>query len=325
MKVAELLEQRRQNWKTLEQLCDEFDRRGLRKARPEDSVRFAALYRGACADLALADAYQLPPNTIGYLHQLVGRAHNQLYRSQTFRLAAWGRELFVDLPHRLYRDNYVRVAFVLFWGFFIASLCLAYSSHAFTERAIGKEMINQMEDMYEDAQWGRAAQTNAMMVAFYIQHNTSIGLQCFACGLLLGIGGLFVVIDNAVQLGTVFGHMATTPQREHFFQFVTAHGPFELTAIVISAAAGMRMGFALIDTKGYSRIDSIKRAAREAMPTMCLGMVLFFLAALIEGIISPSEIPYAFKATVAVISSALLVFYFVILGQADTGGGHGTG
>ncbi len=315
MKVAELLDQRRESWRELAQLCEKLEQQRLTKFGPEGVRRFAQLYRSACADLALADAYQLPPNTVGFLHQLVGRAHNQLYRSQNFQLSTWGRELFVVLPRRLYRDNYLRVAFLLFWGFFLASMALAYASPGFAERAIGRDQIQTIEDMYDEETWGRNANVDAMMVGFYVQHNTGLGLQCFAWGLLLGVGGLFIVFDNAVILGATFGHMATTPQREMFFQFVTAHGPFELTAIVVSAAAGMRLGFALIDTKGYTRLDSIKLAAREAVPTACLGMVLFFLAALMEGIISPSALPYAAKATVALFSSGLMVFYFVILGK----------
>ena len=43
-------------------------------------------------------------------------------------------------------------------------------------------------------------------------------------------------------------------------------------------------------------------------------MVLFFLAALIEGFLSPSAAPYVVKAAVAVLSSGALMFYFVILG-----------
>lgn len=316
MKVAELLEKRRQNWRELEMLCAQMESRRVGKLGAPVVSRFASLYRSACADLALADAYQLPPNTVAYLHQLVGRAHNQLYRSHWFRVADWGRELFVDLPRRLYRDNYLRVAFVVFWGFFLASMALAYASESFAEKAIGREFVHTMEEMYSDHKWGRSPNDDALMVSRYIQHNTSIGLRCFASGLILGIGGLLVVVDNAVQLGTVFGHMATLPQRDTFFQFVTAHGPFELTAIVVSAAAGMRLGFAIIDTRGLTRMASIRNAAREAMPVMCLGMLLFGLAAFIEGIVSPSAAPYWVKASVAVLSSALLLFYFVILGQA---------
>ena len=107
---------------------------------------------------------------------------------------------------------------------------------------------------------------------------------------------------------------ATVPQREHFFNFVTAHGPLELTAIVLSAAAGMRLGFSLVDTRGFTRISSLRRAAEEAMPTMGAAMIMFLLAALIEGFLSPSAAPYPIKAMVAVLSAGMLMFYFIFLG-----------
>ena len=56
MKVAALLENRRQTWMELDRLCATV--RGG-KLTPEMAVRFSSLYRAACADLALADAYQL--------------------------------------------------------------------------------------------------------------------------------------------------------------------------------------------------------------------------------------------------------------------------
>ena len=73
MKVADLLETRRENWRELETLCDKLANRRLRTQTAPLVARFASLYRAACADLALSDAYQLPPNTAQYLHHLVGR------------------------------------------------------------------------------------------------------------------------------------------------------------------------------------------------------------------------------------------------------------
>ena len=152
------------------------------------------------------------------------------------------------------------------------------------------------------------------MAGFYIRHNTSIGLQCFAFGLLFGVAGLFVTATNAAMLGASFGHMAAGPHADNFYHFVTAHGPFELTAIVLSAAAGMKLGFSLIDTRGLTRTASLRRTAVEAMPTMGAAMVMFLLAALIEAFLSPSASPYWVKASVAVLSGALLVVYFLVLG-----------
>ncbi|HUY36482.1 MAG TPA: stage II sporulation protein M [Pirellulales bacterium] len=314
MKVADLLESRRDNWRELERCCYWMDGRRLKKVGAAGVRRFAALYRAACADLALADAYQLPPNTVHYLHQLVGRAHNQLYPSRSFVMAEWGREMLYDLPRRLFGDNCLRLAFVVFWGVFLACMSCAYFSPQFSEAVVGKEMKEQIEHSYDEPLNRNDTNERSIMAGFYVKHNASIGLQCFSMGLLLGVGGLFTTISNAAQLGTVFGHMASVPQRANFFQFVTAHGPFELTGIVLAAAAGMRLGFSIIDTGGYSRAASLRRASREAMPAAGASVTLFCLAAVIEAFISPSSLPYSFKAFVAVLSSAMLLFYFVLLG-----------
>ena len=50
------------------------------------------------------------------------------------------------------------------------------------------------------------------------------------------------------------------------------------------------------------------------MPIIGAMMVLFFMAALIEGFLSPSSAPYWIKAVVAILSSGALTFYFIILG-----------
>jgi uncharacterized membrane protein SpoIIM required for sporulation len=121
---------------------------------------------------------------------------------------------------------------------------------------------------------------------------------------------------NAAFLGAAFGYMARpdVPEGVNFFHFVTAHGPFELTAIVLSAGAGLRLGISWMKTNGYSRTASLRITARQTMPVMGAAMILFFLAAIIEAFLSPSAAPYAVKAAVALISSGLLMFYFVVLG-----------
>ena len=319
MKVSDLLESRRANWRELDQLCA--DARSWRKLGAPAAARFAALYRAACADLALADAYQLPPGTIRYLHRLVGLAHNRLYRSRGFRASTWAHQILVEVPRRLFADNYLRLAFCIFWGVFLLSAFLSYSQSGYAERLAGKEFISMVEEMHSQPAQGRRAVMPPRgglaegMVGFYIFNNTTIGLRCFAFGLLLGVGGLYETLFNAALLGAIFGHMAHTPGRQFFFQFVTAHAPFELTAVVLSAAAGMRLGFSLIYTRGLTRLASLRRAGREAMPIMGVTIVMFGLAAVIEAFLSPSPAPYWIKALVAVVSAGLLMFYFAILGR----------
>jgi hypothetical protein len=205
MKVSELLERRREQWRNLETLCQELEHRRARRMGGQSIARFASLYRAACADLALADAYQLPPDTVLYLHQLVGRAHNQLYRSQIFRWRAWGHVMFHELPARLVRDRALWLAFVIFWGTFGFSMLLAYSSRPYCEQVVGEPMMAGLQEMYAKPVTDRPGSASGMMAGFYVMHNAGIGLRCFAAGLLLGVGGLFVTVSNAVVLGGAFG------------------------------------------------------------------------------------------------------------------------
>ena len=142
---------------------------------------------------------------------------------------------------------------------------------------------------------------------------------------------MVLTVYNAAVLGTSFGYFARTdvPAGENFYEFVTAHGPFELMAIVLCAGAGLRLGMAWIKTDGLTRSSSLRKTANDAMPLICAAIVLFFLAALIEAFFSPSSFeilevlceaytipfhPYPLKAGMALLCSGALMFYFVILG-----------
>jgi uncharacterized membrane protein SpoIIM required for sporulation len=327
VRIAKRMKDRQPQWEELERLCDAMELRGKTDkalggsySGAEGIQRFASLYRSACADLALADAYQLPPATVAYLHRLVARAHNQLYRANRVDFRSWIDVLFVEAPKRIFADPCVRVSAIVFFGLFCLSMYLAFHEQQFpgyAEAMAGQSALEQAEDSFEqplNASLGHYI----VMSGFYIQHNTGIGLRCFAWGILI-IPCLYVLASNAIQLGAVFGYMARseTASGDHFFQFVTAHGPFELTAIALSAAAGLRLGIGLFYTSGLSRIDSVRVNASRAVPIMGASAMLFVLAAFTEGFLSPSPTPYVFKALWAILSSGLISFYFVILGFND--------
>ena len=302
MNVAKLLDKRRVQWTELETLCDAMEtsgrtnKSGVAHHQGDQGIaRFSTLYRAACADLALADAYQLPPGTVTYLHRLVARAHNQLYRADRFEPKRWSGIVFRDAPQQIFADPCVRVATIVFFGLFAISMFLGRNDAlfpGFAERMVGAEQLNQLEEMYEKPLSG-SFEHYVTMSGYYIQHNTAIGLRCFAYGILL-IPCLFNLAYNAVALGTMFGFMARpdTVGGDHFY----------------------RIGVGLFYTGGLTRGDSIRVNALKAVPVMATSVILFILAALTEGILSPSPAPYLIKALWAVFSSGLISFYFVVLG-----------
>jgi uncharacterized membrane protein SpoIIM required for sporulation len=321
MKVAELIEKRAPLWQELETLCNDV---GFRKkgSDPDAATRFSSLYRAACADLALAESYQLPPNTVDYLHRLVAKAHNQLYRSRRFQWTGWYKKIFEDTPRLIFNDPCIHLVTLMFWGLFLIAAFLAYENSlwpGFAESVVGEEGLDSMREMYSEFGGSRGFGTNSFMMGFYVNHNASIGLGCFVT-MLFVLPGLVTFSYNAVYLGTVFGYMFRPDLGDasvNFQNFVTAHGPFELTAIILSAGAGLKIGLSWLITNGLSRRDSLIKTARETLPIAMCAVVLFCLAAMIEGFVSPTSddvLPWWIKGGVAVTSSCMLMIYFVVLG-----------
>ncbi len=326
MTISELIAAREPDWKALEDLINSYSNVFHRKT-PEDVARLTSLYRAASSDLALAESYQLPEATVGYLNNLVGRAHNCLYRRRRISWSDFWRVVFFDAPRWIVSDPTFWVALALFWIPFCACEYKCMANPEFAEQVVGRAQLEMIREMYS-----RNLNENPIdrldMVAYYIYHNGSIGLKSFCLSVLGLVPGLLILVSNAATLGSVFGYMqsgATSSDATfNFLEFTAAHGPFELTAIVLSATAGMRIGFGLIRTRGYSRLDSIRRSAIQAFPAVATALLLFSLAATIEGLISPSRNEWlcallgiesiALKKGLAYCSAALLIFYFGGLG-----------
>ena len=63
---------------------------------------------------------------------------------------------------------------------------------------------------------------------------------------MIGIGTLLVLFFNGMFMGSIAGHLTRLDYVDTFYPFVVGHGSFELTAIVFSGAAGLRLGYAIL-------------------------------------------------------------------------------
>ena len=92
----------------------------------------------------------------------------------------------------------------------------------------------------------READTNLMMFGFYIWNNVRIGFQTFAGGLL--VRRRLDLVPRLERRGHRRGRGLPHADRlrETFWSFVAGHSSLELIAIVLSGAAGLRLGLAVI-------------------------------------------------------------------------------
>jgi uncharacterized membrane protein SpoIIM required for sporulation len=148
------------------------------------------------------------------------------------------------------------------------------------------DQVSQFEDMYnpEDRVLGsaRESSSNIEMFGFYISNNIGVSFRTFASGILLGIGSLFFLIYNGLLMGAVAGHLTNVGFIDTFFPFVIGHCSFELTAIIISGAAGLKLGHSLLAPGNLTRLESLKRASKIAIRLMYGVIIMLLIAAFIE-------------------------------------------
>ena len=84
---------------------------------------------------------------------------------------------------------------------------------------------------------------------------------------------------------------------------------------MLSGAAGLRLGLAVVSPGNLSRKSALVAAAKPAVRMMYGAALMFGAAAFVEAFWSPlTEIPYQVKISVGLAGWALLLFYFAFAG-----------
>ncbi|MCY1393502.1 Stage II sporulation protein M [compost metagenome] len=121
-----------------------------------------------------------------------------------------------------------------------------------------------------------------MMFGYYIMNNIGIAFQTFASGLLLGVGSLFYLCFNGLLIGALAGHLTEIGYGPSFWSFVIGHGAFELSAIALAGAAGLKLGWAIIAPGQLPRGEALRSAAIVSVQLIYGVLIFLVLAAFIE-------------------------------------------
>ncbi len=276
-------------WAELETLLDDAEGRTSKRARMTvDGARLASLYRAACEQLALAQARAYPVHLTQRLESLTHRAHQLIYRRRAWGMDWLRRLALVDFPEavRAHR-HYVWAAALLFIVPALVTGWATWRDPGFILHLVSSDDVQQFDAMYGDNDRAlgreRGADTDWEMFGFYIMHNIGLGFQCFAAGVFAGIGSAFFLVFNGLFLGSMTGYMIAAGYSENFLSFVVTHGAFELTAIVLAGAGGLRLGHSWLSPGRLTRTESIKLAARGAVVVIYGVIGLLLIAAAVEG------------------------------------------
>lgn len=278
-------------------------------------------YRRLCHHLALAADRQYSPELVDRLNLIALRGHHALYanrRRQSQRVLDFLLVAFPSLVRTEWRV--VTAAALLFFGPLGGLIAALQLYPEFVHYLLNPAQIAGFHDMYDPANRRlgmREADTHLAMFGYYIWNNVRIGFQTFAGGLLAGLGTIWYLAANGVILGAVAGYLTQIGFGETFWSFVSGHAALELTAIVISGAAGLRLGLAVIAPGNRSRKAALVAAARPAVRLMYGAALMFAAAAFVEAFWSPlTTVPYAVKIWAGLAGWGMLLAYLALSGRA---------
>lgn len=324
-------------WRELEEGLDRFEhvppdlsRLGLGGGRPQpaevDAARLSALYRRCCEHLSLAQARAYPIGLIQRLQALTYRAHRLIYRRRDYGVARLKRLALVEVPQSVRAQrSYLLVAALLF---VVPTLLVGWATYRdpqFALRMVDAPQLARFKSMYGDgpAAFGlaRTPEVDWSMFGFYIMHNIALGFQCFAAGLFAGLGSAFYLAYNGAFNGAVAGYLTQDGEALNFFAFVMTHGAFELTAIVLAGAAGLRIGHALIAPGRRTRLEAVKHAAAAAMALIYAVFAFLVVAAAIEAFWSSAQwVRPQIKLAVGALAWVLMFAYLGWQGRPGSNG-----
>ncbi|MFM9904053.1 MAG: stage II sporulation protein M [Pyrinomonadaceae bacterium] len=316
------LNENKDNWQRLEDLLLMQQGSGLRGLSRMEVREFGELYRRAASDLAIARAETRDPKVLNYLNSLVIRAHGRIYRAEGQGANLVWKFFTEDFPATFRRNwVYMAVAFGVFAGFGVFGFVATWIDTDFTHFVM---MSGITQEITSNNQWWKGLNdANQVGASQILSNNILVTFRVFAMGAFFGIGAFYDLAFEGARLGSVFGACFKLNPLFGFAlaSFVVGHGVIELSTIFFCGGAGMMIGYAMINPGDLTRAQALKKKGMEAAKIVIGCACFLVVAGIIEGFLSPSDLPAAVKFATGIGTGIAMYSYLLFAGSGETGAG----
>lgn len=283
MDVDAFAEVHRAEWDRLEELGR---RRRLTGAEADELVE---LYQRAATHLSTVRSATSDPVLTGRLSRVVATARTALSGANE----PLGRELvrlaLVSFPAAVWRSRWWTAGAAAFTVLVALATAVWVIGDPQVQASVGsEEEIRRLVEV--DFERYYSENPAASFAARVWTNNAWVAALCVALG-VTGIGVVWVLLQNAVNLGLVGALMALNDRLGVFFGLITPHGLLELTAVFVAAGAGLRLFWAWVDPGPQQRSRSLAVEGRS-MLTVAMGLVVVLaVSGVVEAFVTPSPLP----------------------------------
>src|SRR5919199_5824172 len=307
---------RRAHWAELEQLLARSEGNGLRGFDAAQIEALGRAYRQVISDLAIARRdFPDDPVTL-WLNDLASRAHLRLYRAPPPSWRRLGHFFWTDFARRFRAARgYLLVSALLLFGPAVLAYLGALLEPTLRDALVPAQLRSVMASgrTWTDIQPG----VRPGMATLIFINNIQVAFLAFSGGVLVGLGTVYVLVSNGLALGGVLGAAQFYGVAPLLWSFISPHGYLELTCIVIAGAAGLMLGDALLRPGLLQRREALARAAKRAVELVMGAAPVLVVAGLIEGNISPSELPIEAKIAIGPLAGIALYSLLLSVGKRN--------
>nr|WP_092073435.1 stage II sporulation protein M [Dendrosporobacter quercicolus]NSL48063.1 stage II sporulation protein M [Dendrosporobacter quercicolus DSM 1736]SDM62168.1 Uncharacterized membrane protein SpoIIM, required for sporulation [Dendrosporobacter quercicolus] len=311
----------RQTWERFDRIVQQMERSGIASLSREEVRMLGPLFRRITAQLAYARSNYPGHEMVGYLNNLVVKAHGHLYRQETFGLKSVLHFYSREFPRRIADERRLigAAAAILLLGLLTGYL-IYYFQPVLTgwfipEQLVPEEIVAGQTGINGWEGLGSLLSTVIML------NNIKVGVLAFGLGVTWGLGTCAVLYLNGIMVGILGAMYTNKGYALDFWSLILPHGVLELAAIFICGGAGFVLAKALVKPGDFKRRELLPVQGRAALSLVAGTLPLFVIAGLIEGFVTPSVLPKYVK--VAVGGGSLLLFLYYVwrgnqAGQADS-------
>ena len=292
LKSAQFRREREGVWRELEALVARAERQGVGSLDGDSLARLPTLYRATLSGLSVARAISLDRNLLDYLEALCARAYLCVYgvrERPTALLAAFFAWRLPAAVRAAWRA--IALAFIVILAGVLAAWFLTATDPAYYDSFIAKSVQQGRSfDTSTEALratlggGGRGVDELGAFAAHLFSHNAQIGIMSFALGFALGVPTLALIFTNGLMLGAFLALFASRGLLVEMGGWLSIHGPTEFLALILSAAAGLKIAGAVLFAGREPRLIRLARDGRDAAVVMMGAVLLFLLAGLLEGL-----------------------------------------
>lgn len=270
-------------WSRLEQLSR---RRRLTGAEADELVE---LYQRAATHLSTVRSASTDPMVTGRLSRIVATSRSALTGSSEPLGREIARLATVSFPVAVWRSRWWTGASALFTVVVALLAALWVARDPQVQAALGSEAeIRRLVEVDFERYYSENPATS--FAARVWTNNAWVAALCVAFG-VTGVLVVYVLFQNALNLGIVAALMAVHGRLDVFFALITPHGLLELTAVFVAAGAGLKLFWAWVDPGPVSRVRSLAVEGRS-MVTVAMGLVVVLaVSGVVEAFVTPSPLP----------------------------------